>query len=78
MPWLSLNLFGVAPTGFGLDEIVGKTQCVAVPLVRVRLSSRGIHIIHLGKTWEKLMVAARIIVTSENPSEEATAFFRSL
>merc|ERR1719159_927013 len=27
----------------------------------------GIHIIHLGKTWEKLMVAARIIVASENP-----------
>jgi len=27
----------------------------------------GIHIIHLGKTWEKLMVAARIIVAIENP-----------
>jgi len=27
----------------------------------------GIHIIHLGKTWEKLMVAARILVTAENP-----------
>merc|ERR1711935_629412 len=27
----------------------------------------GIHIIHLGKTWEKLMVAARILVTVENP-----------
>jgi len=29
----------------------------------------GIHIIHLGKTWEKLMVAARIIVAIENPSD---------
>jgi len=29
----------------------------------------GIHIIHLGKTWEKLMVAARAIVTIENPSD---------
>jgi len=29
----------------------------------------GIHIIHLGKAWEKLMVAARIIVTIENPSD---------
>jgi len=29
----------------------------------------GIHIIHLGKTWEKLMVAARIIVAVENPSD---------
>merc|ERR1719352_1085934 len=29
----------------------------------------GIHIMHLGKTWEKLMVAARIIVAIENPSD---------
>jgi small subunit ribosomal protein SAe len=29
----------------------------------------GIHIIHLGKTWEKLMVAARIIVSIENPDD---------
>lgn len=29
----------------------------------------GIHIIHLGKTWEKLMVAARAIVAIENPSD---------
>jgi small subunit ribosomal protein SAe len=27
----------------------------------------GIHIIHIGKTWEKLMVAARVIVAIENP-----------
>lgn len=29
----------------------------------------GIHIIHLGKTWEKLMAAARIIVAIENPED---------
>jgi len=29
----------------------------------------GIHIIHLGKTWEKLMVAARVIVAVENPQD---------
>jgi len=29
----------------------------------------GIHIIHLGKAWEKIMVAARAIVTIENPSD---------
>jgi small subunit ribosomal protein SAe len=29
----------------------------------------GIHIIHLGKTWEKLMVAARAIVSIENPAD---------
>jgi len=29
----------------------------------------GIHIMHLGKTWEKLMAAARIIVAIENPED---------
>merc|ERR1712194_829536 len=29
----------------------------------------GIHIIHLGKTWEKVMVAARAIVAIENPAD---------
>jgi small subunit ribosomal protein SAe len=29
----------------------------------------GIHIMHLGKTWEKLMVTARVIVAIENPSD---------
>jgi len=29
----------------------------------------GVHIINLGKTWEKLMLAARIIVTIENPQD---------
>ena len=29
----------------------------------------GVHIIHLGKTWEKLILAARIIVAIENPAD---------
>ena len=29
----------------------------------------GIHIINLGQTWEKLMLAARIIVAIENPED---------
>merc|ERR1719329_763585 len=29
----------------------------------------GIHIIHLGKTWEKVMVAARVIAAIENPAD---------
>jgi small subunit ribosomal protein SAe len=29
----------------------------------------GIHIIHLGKAWEKIMAAARVIVAVENPSD---------
>mmetsp|Transcript_80154 Transcript_80154/g.141431 ORF Transcript_80154/g.141431 Transcript_80154/m.141431 type:complete len:269 (+) Transcript_80154:85-891(+) len=34
-----------------------------------RRTTDGIHIIHLGKAWEKLMVAARIICTIENPND---------
>jgi len=29
----------------------------------------GIHIIHLGKAWEKIMVAARAVVAIENPAD---------
>merc|ERR1719428_2711590 len=32
-------------------------------------TAEGIHIINIGKTWEKLMVAARIIVAIENPAD---------
>ena len=32
-------------------------------------NQEGIHIINLGKTWEKLMVAARIIAAIPNPSD---------
>jgi len=31
--------------------------------------SDGVHIINLGKTWEKLMLAARVIVAIENPAD---------
>jgi len=34
-----------------------------------RRTTDGIHIIHLGKAWEKLMVAARMIVAIENPAD---------
>jgi len=33
----------------------------------------GIHIMHLGKTWEKLMAAARVIVAIENPTDIVVA-----
>jgi len=29
----------------------------------------GVHVIHLGKTWQKLMLAARVIVAIENPED---------
>jgi len=38
-----------------------------------RRTADGIHIIHLGKTWEKVMVAARAIVTIENPMDVIVA-----
>jgi len=34
-----------------------------------RRTADGIHLIHLGKTWEKVMVAARAIVAIENPAD---------
>jgi len=37
----------------------------------------GIHIIHLGKAWEKLMVAARILVAVENPADIIVASQRT-
>jgi len=34
-----------------------------------RRTTDGIHIMHLGKTWEKIMVAARVIVAIEHPAD---------
>ena len=34
-----------------------------------RRRNDGVHIINIGKTWEKLMLAARVIVAIENPSD---------
>jgi len=34
-----------------------------------RRTQDGIHLLDLGKTWEKIMVAARIIVAIENPED---------
>ena len=32
-------------------------------------TGEGIHLLNIGKTWEKIMVAARIIVAIENPKD---------
>jgi len=32
-------------------------------------NNEGIHIINLGKTWEKLMLAARVIAAIPNPKD---------
>jgi small subunit ribosomal protein SAe len=37
----------------------------------------GVHIINLGKTWEKLMLAARVIVAIENPEDVVAVSVRA-
>jgi len=37
----------------------------------------GIHIINIGKTWQKLVLAARIIATIENPADVVVVSARS-
>lgn len=41
-------------------------------------NNEGIHIINLGKTWEKLMVAARVIAAIPNPKDILVSFIESL
>jgi len=36
----------------------------------------GVHILHLGKTWEKIVLAARVIAGIENPSDVCVASSR--
>ena len=38
----------------------------------------GLYVINLAKTWEKLMLAARIIVAIENPADGACRVWRFL
>jgi len=49
---------------------IGTENCTDLmdPYVFKR-NNEGIHIINLGKTWEKLMLAARIIAAIPNPRD---------
>jgi small subunit ribosomal protein SAe len=38
-------------------------------MLNVLLAFAGIHILNIGKTWEKLVFAARVIATVENPND---------
>lgn len=40
--------------------------------------SDGVHILNLGRTWEKLLLAARAIAAIEQPSEVIKSFQRCL
>jgi len=48
-----------------------KTCLAQVPYIWKRRAD-GLYIINLAKTWEKLMLAARIIVAIENPADGVT------
>jgi small subunit ribosomal protein SAe len=37
-------------------------------------NNEGIHIVDLGKTWEKLMLAARVIAAIPNPRDVLVSF----
>jgi small subunit ribosomal protein SAe len=39
-------------------------------------NAEGIHIINLAKTWEKLMIAARIIAAIPNPGDVLVSTIR--
>lgn len=49
---------------------IGTTNCDAnLERYVFKRRSDGVHLINLGKTWEKILLAARIIVAVENPSD---------
>ena len=37
-------------------------------------NKEGVHIINVGKTWEKLMLAARVIAAIQNPKDVLVSF----
>ena len=52
--------------------MVRDASCSAASCLRLRATLRcasGIYIMNLGKTWDKLMLAARVIVAIENPAD---------
>jgi small subunit ribosomal protein SAe len=41
-------------------------------------NNEGTHIINISKTWEKLMIAARIIASIPNPKDILVSYLRSI
>ena len=48
-------------------------QSLQIPYIWKRRAD-GLYVINLAKTWEKLMLAARIIVAIENPADGMFVF----
>ncbi|TFY64998.1 hypothetical protein EVJ58_g2255 [Rhodofomes roseus] len=48
---------------------IGSKNCDKQMLPRDDFEPLGIHILNIGKTWEKLVLAARIIAAIENPND---------
>ena len=67
---LSLSLLCVI---FVFSNLTAVTPHPNVPLCFAeyiwRRRNDGVHILNIGKTWEKLVLAARVIVTIENPED---------
>jgi small subunit ribosomal protein SAe len=67
----------LAPTQYDIQmmlscEVQKGTKNVETTMqkyVHSRRKSDGVHILNIGRTWEKLMLAARIIVAVENPAD---------
>ncbi|KAF9117956.1 structural constituent of ribosome, partial [Linnemannia schmuckeri] len=63
--WAPEPLCGNAAT-FPLSQRQNGGRAEELP---VELGYGGLHIINIGKTWEKIVLAARIIVAIENPAD---------
>eukprot|EP00455_Lapot_gusevi_P048645 TRINITY_DN6759_c0_g3_i1.p1 TRINITY_DN6759_c0_g3~~TRINITY_DN6759_c0_g3_i1.p1 ORF type:complete len:278 (+),score=110.61 TRINITY_DN6759_c0_g3_i1:79-912(+) len=59
-----LQLMLSATVHLGTKNVIDKME----PYVFKRRSD-GVHLLHIGKTWEKLMLAARVIAAVENPAD---------
>ncbi|KAI9356299.1 ribosomal protein S2, flavodoxin-like domain-containing protein [Zopfochytrium polystomum] len=66
----------LAPTEQDIQQLLAAQSHIGTKNIEVKMSSYvwkrrndGIHIINIGKTWEKLVFAARIIASIENPAD---------
>lgn len=66
----------LAPTAEDIKMLLAANVHVGTPVLNADMeryvwkkNKAGLHLINLGKTWEKLMLAARVIVAIENPSD---------
>lgn len=66
----------LAPTNYDIEMLLAAGVHLGTKNVDSKMTSyvyktseNGVNLLHLGRTWEKLMLAARIIVTVKNPKD---------